>query len=308
MVACSPFGPAGELAASCHGALTRSQAADHGLSATVVRRLLRNRVLTEPAPGVLVVVGSPPTWRQRMYVATLASNAAGAAGFRSAAALHRMDGYEPGPLELLVPGTRHVALAGLVMHRGPFDATDLIEIEGIRCTSIARTLCDLGAVDERARVKAALEWAWRTEVSLRWIRSTAVRLDLPQRPGPRPLLSLLDEAEAHSRPTESALEARLDDVLATEPGVVRQFVVTRADGSFVARVDFAIPALKIAIEAHSRRHHFGPGAEESDARREAELHADGWIVRFVTDAQRRHPEQVRDSLRRLVAARLRTAA
>jgi very-short-patch-repair endonuclease len=308
MVACSPFGPAGEFAASRHGALTRSQAATFGLTDTVIRRLLRDDVIREPVPGVLVVTGSPTTWHQRMLVATLASRAAGAAGFRSAAALHGIDGFTFGPLDLLLPAARHITLPLLTMHRGPFDHIDLSHVDGIRCTSIARTLCDLGGTVPVPQVKVALEWAWRTHVSLAWLHSTAKRLDRPGRRGPAIVLSLLEQIAEHQRPTESALEVRIEAALAAVPGLVRQYEVRRADGTFVARVDFAIPALKVAIEAHSRRFHFGIDHEESDAQREAELHAEGWIVRYITDAQRRDPVRLRTSILQLVDARLRSTA
>jgi very-short-patch-repair endonuclease len=308
MVARSPFGPAGEFAATRHGALTRSQAADHGLSAKVVNRLKRDGALTEPVPRVLVVTGSPPTWHQRLMVATLASNGAGVAGFRSSAALHTMDAHEPGPVELVVSASRHIRLAGLVQHRGPLDECDIVEVDGIVCTGVARTLCDLGAVESRDRVAAAFEWAWRNGYSLRWMRETAERLDCARRRGPRLLLALLDDAERHRLPTDSVLELDVERCLVGLPGLVRQYVVTRHDGRFVARVDFALPELKIAIEAHSRRHHFGHRATESDADREAAMHAEGWIVRFVTDGQRRHPDELRRSLDALVAARIRSMA
>ncbi|MGE3586997.1 MAG: hypothetical protein AB7L17_04680 [Ilumatobacteraceae bacterium] len=308
MVACSPFGPAGEFAASRHGALTRSQAADHGLTEKVVRRLLRDGVVTEPVPGVLVAVGSPATWHQRLYVATLASRGAGVAGARSAAALHRADGYDPGPLELVVPGNRHIVVPGLVLRRGPFHEEDLCEVAGIHCTSIARTLCDVGSVDPLPKVKVAFEWAWRTGVSLTWIERTAERLLARRRPGPRMILDLVEQARRHGQPTDSALESKVEDVIASLPGVVRQFTVRRNDGTFVARVDFAVPHLRIAIEAHSRKHHFGIDAQIADADREADLLAEGWVVRYVTDAERRSPERLRASLLAMLDGRLRLLA
>ena len=144
MVACSPFGPAGEFAASRHGTLLRSHAAIHGLTPKVVTRLLRDHVLTEPSPGVLVMVGSPCTWRQQLYVATLASKAAGVVAARSAAALHGIDGY-----------------------------TDIVVVDGIRTTNVARTLCDLGSVEPAARHRVAFEWAWRNGFSLTWMTQVA---------------------------------------------------------------------------------------------------------------------------------------
>jgi hypothetical protein len=249
MVATRPFGPAGEFAASRHGAFTRTQAAQSGLSDKVIRRLLRDELLVEPAAGVLVVVGSPATWHQQLYVATLASNHAGTAWTRSAAALHRMDEHRAGPLEIAVPNSRRLELPGVATGRATLDPRDVVEIDGIRCTGVARTLCDLAAVEPSTRLKLAFEWAWRTGYSLTWIEQTARRLDRPRHLGPRRVLALVDRSRHHGRATESALEVKVEHVIESLPGVVRQHVITRRSGEFIARVDFAIPRLKIAIEA-----------------------------------------------------------
>lgn len=306
MVACAPWGAAGEFAASRHGALTRSQAAAHGISSRVIQRLLRDGVLSEPVPGVLVVVGSVPSWHQNVYVATLASRRAGAGGFRSAAALHRLDSHEPGPLDLLLPNRRNIDLPNLVQHYGPMGgehSVDFTEVDGIRCTGVARTLCDLGSVESRELVKMAFESAWRNGYSLTWMRQTAERLHRPGQRGTGVLLRLLETAETQTTPTESALEVRVERALAGIPGVVRQFSIFDPTGRFVARTDFAIPDLKIAIEAHSRRFHFGDNREDDDAVREAKMQAQGWIVRYVTNAQARNPRSLGNSVRALVSAR-----
>jgi very-short-patch-repair endonuclease len=304
MPASAPWGAAGELAASRHGVLTRLQAADNEISAKVIRRLLRTGHVREPVPGVLIVAGAPDTWRQRVEVATLASRGAGIAGFRSTAALHGFDGYRPGPIELLVPSRRHIELPGLVLHRGPMDRRDLCIIDAIACTSIERTLCDLGAVDSPPKVRVAFESAWRNGCSLRKIRATAERMHRPGQRGTKLVLALLDEAALHRRSTESALELRVERALRGVAGVVRQHTVRSSSGRFVARVDFAIPELRIAIEAHSRQHHFGPQRESADATREVALLAQGWVVRYITDAQCREPHQLRESILSLIAARL----
>ena len=305
MVACAPWGTAGEFAASRHGALTRSQAAAHGVSSRVIQRLMRDHVLSEPVPGVLVVVGSVPTWHQAMYVATLASGAVGAAAFRSGAALQRLDGHAPGALDLLLPNRRNIDLPNLVQHYGPMDGEhsfDFTEVDGIRCTGVARTLCELGSVESRELVKMAFESAWRNGYSLTWMRQTAERLHRPGQRGTGVLLRLLDAVEIRTPPTESALEVRVERALVGIPGVVRQFSIFDPTGRFVARTDFAIPELKIAIEAHSRRFHFGDDREDDDAVREAKMQAEGWIVRYVTHAQARNLRSLGKSVRALISA------
>jgi very-short-patch-repair endonuclease len=186
---------------------------------------------------------------------------------------------------------------------GPEHSLDFTVVDGVRCTGVARTLCDLGSIDSHERVKVAFESAWRDGHSLTWMRQTAERLHRPGQRGTGVLLRLLDSVETLRRPTESALELQLESALAGIPGVVRQFSIFDPNGRFIARTDFAIPDLKIAIEAHSRRFHFGPQSEDDDAGRESQLHAEGWIVRYVTHAQTRNRRALRSSLLALVHAR-----
>jgi very-short-patch-repair endonuclease len=269
MVACAPWGAAGEFAASHHGVLTRSQAAARGISKRVVDRLLRDESIDEPIAGVF-------------------------------------DGYPPGPIELLVPSGRHARTPGVLFHRGPMGAehaNDFTVVDAIRCTGIARTLCDIGSVDPFDKVQTAFESVWRNGHSLTWLSQTAERLHRPGQRGTGVILNLLDGAASHVAPTESALESFLERILIGVPGLVRQHSILDPSGRFVARVDFAVPELKIAIEAHSRRHHFGLVAEERDADRESDIQAQGWIVRYVTKSQAARPTALRSSLLALINAR-----
>jgi very-short-patch-repair endonuclease len=294
----TPLGAAGEFAASRHGALSRRQAASFGLSPQVIRRMIRDQHLIEPAPGVLVIAGAPATWRQRLKVATLCSNEAGVAAFRAGAALQGMDRYPEGPVELMLESPRKLRLANVEVHVGPLDPCDVIEIDGIPCTTAARTLCDLGSVDTIGRVRFAFEWAWRNGISLDELQSTVDRLHRPGQHGSKVLQELLVEARLNGRPTESALEVRLEAILADIEGLVRQFTVTDPAGGFVARVDFAVPACQLAIEAHSRQFHFGPTAERRDRERDARLRASGWTVLYVTASDMDDPSRVRSTVRR----------
>lgn len=66
------------------------------------------------------------------------------------------------------------------------------------------------------------------------------------------------------------------------PPAERQFVIEDGNGNFVARVDFAYPELKVAIECDSKKHHFGRGDWESDVERRSRLAAFGWLVIHVS--------------------------
>src|SRR5687768_15522286 len=93
------MGAVAELAASQHGAFSRRQAAILGLSSRQVRSLIAAGFLDEPVGGVLRMRGSPPSWRQELMIATLVGRGFHA-GFRAAAHLHRLDGFDgPQPIE-----------------------------------------------------------------------------------------------------------------------------------------------------------------------------------------------------------------
>lgn len=304
MPVCAPWGAAGELAASRHGVLHRRQAADIGLTPAVIRRLKRDGLLTEPLPGVLVVAGSPDTWHQRLAIATSVGGKPVVTGYRAGAALHRLDGHPPGLLEVVSHARRTIAMPGLIVHTSEL-TDDVVEIDGIPCTSIARTLADLGAVESIDRVEVAFNHAWRRGVSLAWLRQEAERLHRPGQRGTGTLLRLLDAVPPGARPLESPLEAQVEHLLrrAGVDPVVRQHEVRDGDGRFVARVDFAVPHLRLAFEAHSLQHHMGVSAARRDAARDRALRAVGWVVEYITAADARDSRSTERRVREVVLAR-----
>ena len=79
-------------------------------------------------------------------------------GWSGHGVLHEFDGYATGPVELLVPGARRTRVDGVIHHRGPMGSqhtNDFTVVDGIRCTGVARTLCDIGSVDSNERVRLA---------------------------------------------------------------------------------------------------------------------------------------------------------
>jgi G:T-mismatch repair DNA endonuclease (very short patch repair protein) len=91
---------------------------------------------------------------------------------------------------------------------------------------------------------------------------------------------------------ESPQESRLRLLLhrAGLPAPIAQFRIFDDDG-FVARVDFAYPELRLAIE-YDGLWHAEPGQFAKDRRRLNRLSAAGWRVIFVTAADLRHPDRL----------------
>ena len=83
------------------------------------------------------------------------------------------------------------------------------------------------------------------------------------------------------------------------PAPVAQYVVRDARG-FVARVDFAWPGHRVAVE-YDGAWHAEPGQFARDRQRLNRLHAAGWTVVFVTAADRHRPAQLLASIRAALA-------
>ncbi len=293
-------GAVGELAASHHGAFSRRQAVSIGVSTRHLVRHVEHGALLEPAPGVYVDRSAPATWRQRLAIATLCSNEAGAGGFESAAQLHGVDGYADDAIALLLPSPRRVRLAGVTAHVGPMSDVDLTEIDGIRCTTVERTLCDLGSVSPPFRVNLAFEWYWRAQRDLSILQATVDRLHRPGQHGTKAIQELIADALLHGRPTESALEVRLEGIIGDIPGIVRQHEVFDGNGQFVARVDFAIPSRRLALEAHSKQFHSSTEAQAQDRRRHERLTDADWRVRYITSNDMANPAKLRGEIHSLL--------
>jgi very-short-patch-repair endonuclease len=269
-----------ELAASQHGVFHRRQAAELNLSSRRLRRAVLKGELRQPSKNVLIVAATPDSWRQRLVAQTMAG---GAASHRSAAALHRFDGFRPGLIELTVDRTDEFRRDNVIVHRWTGLSNDLlIEVDGIRCTNVATTLCQLGMVVASSRVEQALDSALRDGASPLWIAQVTRALDRPGPSGVAMLGRLLDDPSRRGALPDSWFERLLSKRLrqGVLPEPVLQHQVCLPSGS--RRLDLAFPGVKLGIEAHSRKYHFGRKAEQSDHVRDLELAASGWEVIYVT--------------------------
>jgi hypothetical protein len=297
-----------ELAASQHRAFTRRQAAELNFDRSRVAAAKRHGWLDEPHPGVLVLTGSSPSWSERLMVATLAADPHGVASHRSAARLHRIDGFEAcDVVEISVPrGRRRPNPACTITHQvATLDPCDLVTVHGIRCTGLARTIADLGSVCDPLAVRRALTDLRRRRTSLRWLQLTAERLHRPGQRGTGVLLRLLAAIPFEGRVPDSWFEELLalciaDPALAP---VVPQYPIRNAAGRIVARADIGIPSVRLGLEAHSRRFHFGPDAEPLDEQRDLRAAACGWELLYLGWYATFRPSEVLMMVKEVVAAR-----
>lgn len=222
----------------------------------------------------------------------------------AAAALHRLDGFPEGPLEISVERGRRPCLPGVRVHQvASLEQRDRFVIDGLPVTGLARTLVDLGSTAPD-RVERALDDARRRGTSLVWLRATAERLHRPGHAGSGVLLQLLRGVNPGQRVRDSWFEALIEGCLvsAVLPPLVRQHEVRDAAGRLVGRLDLAFPSIRLGVEAHSRLHHYG-SREAFDEDRDLALTAEGWEVLYVGWQGTRQPAELVRKVERTVAAK-----
>lgn len=293
-----------ELAASQHGRVTTTQAALHSIGRRRLDRARRDGLVERELPGVLRFTAVPDTWQGRLSAATLSMQ--GVASHRAAARLHGLDGFTDAPLEVTVARGRMPCSTDLVLHRwtDPEPEFDHTVVDGIACTSLAATLAQLGAVVSWHRVEQALDDALRQGTSLAWIQGTVERLHRPGPSGTATLVRLLADERRSGRLPDSWFERLCQRILARAglPDPELQHEITLPDGRQV-RLDLAWPRLRLAVECHSRRYHFGPAREAADHARDLALAAAGWEVLYMTWHHKRHPDEFVPHLQAVLATR-----
>ncbi len=174
----------------------------------------------------------------------------------------------------------------IIVHRvGALDNRDLRRLRDMPITNPLRTIFDLAGTMKPEKFELVLDEARRRRlIAERPLRQILDRLGRSGRPGTRQLRSILDSGEMHQPVPGSPFERRFLQFLRRRclPTADRQVRIRDEAGHVVARVDFAYPELKIAIECDGRKYHFGRQNWEGDVERRSELAALGWLVIHVS--------------------------
>ncbi len=248
--------------------------------------------LDRRAAGVFVVTGAPNTWRQQLRVALLAAGDLSVISHDSAAALHRLEGFDPGVVCITVPrSARNRTVPGTIHSARRLDRVDIGETDGFRCTTPTRTLIDLaGAGCSAGALARAVDSAVHQGVtSPGYLRRRLDELGRQGRPGVRLLDELLLDAGGHTY-----LERRFLR-LVRESGLrrPRYQVAHRSAGKPVVRVDFEWTSERVVVEVAGRLGHSSDRERAKDAHRRNKLQAEGFVVlEFTTGQVVGSPDQV----------------
>jgi len=282
-----------ELGRGQHGLVTTAQAVQ-ALGLSRKNRWVAEHRLISVQPGVFRVAGVPETWHQSLLAAALAVD--GIVSHRSAAELWGLV-QRSGYVELSVPKkvNRTVRPPAIVHRIGDLHPELAVAREGLRITDPIRTVIDLGLVLPWWLVHRAIATGIsRKAFTVAEVRTLRDALGRPGRNGTGVVRAILDGKVIPLGKEESELELRFSS-LARRYGLAQlqlQYEVWNA-GRFVARVDAAMPALKLAIEVDGFEHHSTPEQFQHDRLRQNELVALGWtVLRFTWDDVVHRPAEV----------------
>lgn len=298
------------LAARQYGLVARRQARALGATTSGLASRLSGRAWEAPTPRVLRLVGSTPGVRQQLMLAVLDAGPHAVVSHESAAALWRLPGFSFSPAHVSRPrrGPGRRSDAAVVHHPRSLPGTHTTERLGIPVTSLARTLVDLAGVVHPGRLERLVDTvATRSPSALVAMRAVAADLRACGRPGAAAMAAVLAARPPDHVPPASGLEARFARVLAEAGEAPLDRQVDVGGHEWLGRVDLLDRRLRVIVEVDSVVHHTSPLDRAADARRDARLHAAGWVevVRVTEDEVWRRPDL---AVARVRAARRRAAA
>lgn len=293
----------GRVAARQYGSFTARQARAVGLTAKQVEGGARAGLWHRLHRGVYRMAGAPASDLQSLLGAVLAAGPGAMASHRGAAWLWGLTSELC--LEVGGPG-QHGRLRGAVYHQLPSDVRPIVR-RAIPCTDPLLTVLLLAQRRDEALLVAALDRG----IANGLFTVAAVEAELGRRSGKgvrgvtmvRSVVGQRLDAEGERT---SALESAMDRVIVGHrlPRPERQHPL---EGTRY-RLDYAWPAVRLAVEVDGYASHAGLEAFGYDRERQNALVLAGWtILRFTWADVRDRPEHVAAQIRQALESSTRSA-
>lgn len=280
------------------GLVTRADLRRIGITRTQRATLLRRSSISPVGRQTFLVGGAPPDPLRRYLLACL--DTGGVLSHRSGVTRNGVPGVtEPQKPDVLVGRVRtpNDSEVATVHSTTWLPADDVVVVDGIPCTSVARSLFNLAALVPEvpaATVRGAVDDAIRLGLaSDPWLWWRLEKLRCRGRDGVANLEAILVR-RAGGEVTESWLEREFLRVVrdAGVPVPVCQRRI-RARGAFVARVDFLYEELGIVVEVTGAVGHSTREQRAADAKRRNRLGTLGFLVlEFTYEQVVRSPAEV----------------
>jgi hypothetical protein len=268
------------LAAEQHEVVSREQVLSHGASQWSLRRQIANGQLLPIGTRTYRFAGTALTWHGQLQAGLLDLGPEALVSARSAAALHGLDGFAPGPLEFYVPRVhRDRRTVGRVRSGPVVPLLDRTRVAGLAVTTAALTVIHLAGLESVQAVGNAVDSA----VRLGLVTPELVQRRLAvHRRGNLAGVRLLDDVLAEAG-VESYLERRFLRLVRTaglpEPALQRSY---RHGTRHVARVDFDFAPLPVIVEVGGQKGYLTRRERQRQERRRTALQLLGKVIYFFT--------------------------
>jgi uncharacterized protein DUF559 len=275
----------GELAGKQRGRVSHGQIVELGGTRQQIDWWLLSGRLYPVHEGVYAVGHLAPPPGAAFMAAVLAGGEDAVLSHRSAAAHLGLISWSPSRVEVIVPRSGERDRAGIRFHRPKiYGPEDRCISDGIPCTTVARTLVDLGAVLKLHQLERAVEQAELLQVlDVNAIADVLARISRPR--GVRNLRRCLGAERLDASLTQSNLERRFLR-LCVEAGLPRptlQYPIELGPGIW-HKVDFAWPDRRLAVEVDGGAVHTTRTAARRDRHLDRQIRATGWgLERFMED-------------------------
>jgi hypothetical protein len=293
-----------------HGVISRDEAIARGATDGIVRAKVARGEWHKMHTSVFRDTAVPRSEAQTLRAACLAAGNEAVASHASAAWLWGLIDRPPERPEVTVPWPRqHGRRAkGIRLHQ----SMDLVHRAGterrtIPVTNPVRTLLDLGASVSLEQLADAIDRAVAKKlVTIPALLAELKRLGKRGRPGVGALRELLKRRGFIGVPHPSVLESKTQRLfLAHKLPLPDCELDAGKEGEY--RLDFAYPALKLAIEVDGYVWHFSPEHKRRDDNRRNALTLQGWRIlvyswREITQEPARVAREIAEAYRNAAAA------
>ncbi|MEU6643802.1 DUF559 domain-containing protein [Saccharomonospora sp. NPDC046836] len=281
-----------------HGAYVRAELVTV-VGTSVVRGALKDGRLARFSRGIVVDPRRGADFATRAAACLLNAGPRAVLAGHSALALHGCTAADTAPVHILVPyGCKPRGRPGLVVHQGTFDEQDVDVIAGLRVLALDVAVAEVLARGKRRAGLACADQAMRLVPEeargefRAWIEERIrARPDPRGRCQARALVNLttgLAESPAESWTLLALADAGL-------PIPEQQYRIVDLAGNEIYRLDFAWPALRVAVEYDGYEAH--ESRQAADAARDADLERRGWIVVRADAADLKDPGRLIGAVR-----------
>lgn len=285
------------LATRQHGTVATRQLLALGFTrAAVARRVAQGR-LHRLRDGVYAVGHMRLSPGGHRWAAVLAGGDGAVASHQTAAGQWDVRSQRGGPQHITVlPGNGSRSRPGLRVHRTRLSEDDVTDQDGLRVTTLARTLIDLGDVVRAEQVRRAFIRAEQLRlIDMREVDGALGRAG--RRRGAGILCGLLRAYDPRWQATRSALEVRMLDI-------VRDHALPQPEvNAWIAgcwEADLLWSAERVVVEVDGGVVHGTVSSRSRDAARDRALRRLGYRVLHIAERDLEAPERVADRVRTAV--------